>query len=481
MRTETERNSKNAADEQAHEDRRKTESTFKRYRTSIILLVIALLVGAGYFFKFEPMMEERRLLEDFQKRFFRSNPEDIRMVRIRLGTGGVDVARESSGWVVAGKYKADRGAIERFFEVLASGRILKTVGHTSDRKKFGFDRPELKIVLAFADRVESLEIAGKNPSGSGYYAYSKELGRIFLVNEELARDLRLGTFELREKRFFPVEAGAIGKIVLKRKHGTMELKRTDAGWHVEGPLKGEGSSADIEWLLDIVTTQRAEGFVGWKPEYGKLPGHLEMRLFDRDMRPMDGADIYYWGTEWNRGTLVHRGGSQEAARTRREFWNNINTDVSVFLKRNLFAVEREEISGININWSEGDFRMMRDGQGWRYGDKPVPEDKAAELLDHILRWRAKKLVREDRELGKEQFSIRMTTLGGLTESVVVSDFNMDYEVSSTPLSAPVEPGSMERAKVDFWYTRSSSLEYGAITSSLDLKGIIRQIESIVKG
>ncbi|MBI5657721.1 MAG: DUF4340 domain-containing protein [Geobacter sp.] len=442
------------------------------------LFVVAALVGGFYFLHLKPSMLEKRALEDFEKRFFRVNQDDVRLIRIGFDGGNTDVARsEKDVWIVGGRYMADMASIQRFFEALSTGRALKVVGGQADKDKFGFGKPLATVTLGSKTKSDRLEIGGENPAKTGNYAYAESIGKIFLVNSSLAKELRLGLFELREKRFFLHDPKSIGRVVIRREGGLVDISRDGDGWIMASPLKARAGDAEVENLLDTLTSQRAEGFVEWSREYESLPRRMVVELYDRNMGRLDLADMFFWGSEWYKGILVHRGGSSEAARMRREFWNMLEADASSYMRRSLFIAESDEITRIKIVRIDGKTNILeKASSGWRLDGAAVKDRKAVELVEMLASWQAKKLINDNRLPGKAQFSVEITTARGASR-VDITNFNMDHEVSSGGLGLPSgEKG--EGRKVDFFLAVGSDLRQGAVVSSLDMETIAKLLEGL---
>lgn len=456
-----------------------------RYRTTLVLFIVAAFVGGFYFLHLKPARLEKQAIEDFEKRFFRANQDELRLVRIGFDGGNTDLARDDKdAWIVGGRYLPDKAAIGKFFEALSTGRALKVVGGRQDRRKYGFDKPPVTITLGTRIGSDRLEIGAENPAKTGNYAYAESIGKIFLVSGSLAKELRLGLFELREKRFFLYDPKSIGRVVIRREGGSIDIARDGAGsdaaggdWQILSPTKGRAGEAEMESFLETLTSQRAEGFEVWSREYESLPRRMVVELYDRNMARLDLAELFFWGSEWYKGILVHRGGSSEAARMRREFWNMLEADPSSFMSRNLFGVKADEITRMRIVRTDGKTNLIeKTSFGWRLDGKPVRDRKAAELVDILASWRAKKFLDESGDLGRTQFSVEITTRRG-SSRVDVTNFNMDHEISPGGLGLPSgEKG--EGKKVDFFFARGTAVDRGAVVSSLDIEIITKLADEL---
>jgi hypothetical protein len=445
-----------------------------RYRNTLVLFFVSLAVASFYFFYLEPKIEEQKQIEDFEKTFFRADPREISFIRIETNEGPVDMVVSEGRWMISspGIYQTDVNVIQKMLDALSEGRLIKVVGDKSELKKFGFDSPYIIVSLVFSDKPDILQIAGKSPSAKGYYAFNKRFGKIFLVNEEFVHAFNQRLFNLREKRLFLVDQGSLGRIRLKRGRDTIELVRSGEDWEMVSPVSDRVDEAAVIGLVDTLSLQMAEVFLDWEDELSMLPKNILIELFDREQRLIDSADVYYWGKELNRGTLLHRQGAVEAARTRREFFELLDMEASDLRYRRLFDVSLDDVVMIKMTW-EGETSVIENNGGWKKDGLPVPDKKVLSIIETIREMKAVKLVKEDRRLGSTLFKLEVITSRGVS-ALDVSNFSMDHEISSASMFVPVNPGFPGREKVDYWYARSDNLDDGVIVSSLDLKKIVDQ-------
>lgn len=449
-----------------------------RYRTTVVFFAVAVTLAAAYFLYVGPAMEEKRLIEDFQKRFFLADPRDIDFIRLDAGDGPVDIAQRPSGWMVIrpGEYMADQGVVNKFLETLANGRLLKVVGSAEDAGRFGIEKPQIVIGLAFADKLDVLSIGDRNPASTGYYAYSERLGRVFLVNKEFVKGIYLKLYDLREKRLFHFEPKEIERIRIKRPKDTVELVKRDGSWRMLSPLAGRVDAREVEGLIEVLFTQKAEEFLERMPELDG-PEHILLEITGKGDGRIASADVYFWGKGGNRGALVHSPGSEEATRTRRDFWLLLEGESSAFMYRNVLDVDSERVKTIRFSWDGESHLFEKKGGRWFSNGAAVDADRVASMIKSLNSWKAKKLIREERFLGKKQFRVEVEAEGGVS-TLEVSNFNMDHEVSTSGMFVHIDPGRPGTEKVDYWFARSSNLDYAAIVSSLELKKIKEQIEGL---
>jgi hypothetical protein len=449
-----------------------------KYKSTLILFLIAVSIGGLYFLYIKPHMEEKKLIEDFEKRFFRADTADIEFLRIDAGQGPITIHKSGKSWKITkpAEYVPDLGAIESLFKALAKGRLIKLVGDAEELDAFGFNTVHIILSLGYSDTIDVLKIAGESPSAAGHYAFSERLGKIFLVDKEFVTAMNLKPLDLREKRLFSFQPKELGRIKIQRKSDTVKLEKRSEGWHMISPLRMKADNDDMKNLIDTFHTQKAEAFLKWRPDLANLERKMILELDTTSGMPIGSYELYFWGTEWDKGIIVHSPGAKEASRVRRDFWVLLDGNYSNFAYRNLISMDQNEAKKISIVSGEYNFVFEKQSGRWHYESSPVPDEAMIELIDFLKAWKAEKLIIENRDLGKDQFILEVKYADS-TERIAVSDFNMDYEISSARMFA-ARKGTVKKEKVDYLYTHSSNLESAAIVSSVDIKNIMIMVRGI---
>jgi len=454
-----------------------------KYRATIILFLISFLLAGLYFFYLQPSIEEKKLMEDFEKRFFRAETSDIEFLRLDAGRGPITISKSGQSWEITkpAKYVPDLGAIESLFKALAKGRLIKMVGNAEDLDQFGFKTTYIILSMGYKGTIDVLRIAGESPSAIGHYAFSERLGKIFLVNKEFVDAMNLKPLDLREKRLFLFDKNVLGKIKIERENDTVELEKRIDGWHMVSPAAIRASHDEIESLIETLHTQKVEAFLEWKPEFAKLKRHIYLNLSDMDGNALGAYDVYFRGKEWDKGILIHRSGENEASRVRRDFWLQLDSDHSKFVHRNLFNINQHATNKITIKSGTDTFLLEQKDGAWYQNGSVVNNKYIQKIINVLSSWKAEKLLYEKRNLGQKQFYIEATDPNG-TSWIEVTNFNMDYEIPGAMLFVIRKDDKMEktaksgkvakREKVDFLHAHSSNIDGSIIVSSANIIQII---------
>ncbi len=448
-----------------------------RYRRTLALFIIALILGVVYFLYLKPAYEEKRLIAELRKRFFRSDTTGIDYIRIQAGTEPpYELKRRDGRWLITspGPFMPDEGALAMFMKTLSAGKVLKVVGSAGSLPEFGVKRIYSVIAIGYSGNIEVLQVGGENPAGTGNYAFSERLGTVFLIDKETARHLYLRLYDMREKRLFPYSEDEIGAITLKRTDGDIEIVRSSDGWVLKRPVVFRADPGEMKALLELLTTQKAEAFFPWNAELEGLKKVIRIGLHDRRGRVLSSGELRYWGTAADRQSVFRRDGrSGEAMRVSRAFWLLLSSHASRFADGRVFAIEdREAVRGISIKYEGREYRFERAGNGWRSGERMFDMHEIYPLIDAVRRLGYEKIFFEkDYTFRDPFFALTVYTTHG-EQRLSVGRVDVEREVTSSFMFVPVRPGSPEKRRVRYWLSESSSIPYKGVINSEQIREIV---------
>ena len=450
-----------------------------RIRLIVVLLAVTGIVAALYFLYILPASLEKKDQADLQMRLFHGNPSEVQSIELTTPAGKISILRQDNCWLLSGDNKADEGTVDRLLEVAFSGRIVKVMKEDGDFRQFALERPGIILKLGYPEGGEVLNIGGANPLNTGYYAYSDGFKKIFLLDTELVRELNLNMFNFRDKRVFIYDWQKVGRIVLMNDDERIDLKRLDGRWSMQYPYKYSADSRTVDALVATMEIERAVGFVAWRDEFNKLERSMSMELYDLDGLLMDEITIAFWGSEGNKQILGRKNGAVEAARVRRELWNTLQREPSVYLEREMFRQAPADVRVVRVIWDGRQYVLERsNNESWVHDSKAVDSQMAERLLQYIMQIEARLLIDEERTLGKNLLSVELIDASGSVHSMNISDFDMTYEVSSTPLSY-VSSQDGQRKSVQFLFSRASDLGLAALVASTTVQEIQSRVEAII--
>ena len=367
-----------------------------RFKGTLTLLGIALLVGAGYLFYLVPSAQEKKLQEELASRFFRVDTEHLEFMRIKNAQGVFDVVREKGIWKVRSPrmLPIDEKTIAKIMDILRSGKIVKIITRDVERaSEFGLDKPGAVLAIGFGGKIDEIAFGGVNPSKTGIYAYAKGLQAIFLVANEVAEIMKIGLYELRSKALFSFDPGAVSKVMIVGKRAKMELTKGEQGWMMLRPFSGRANTEAVQDFLLGILNQRADEFYDNRiPDEKIYSDTIRIMLSSQGEPKTKEIEVHYWGTGAREGTVAYQKGMNYSGRLTRDFWNFVNRDASSFLSRNLFDFKGSDVWRIRVRTDAAAYELSRHGKEWFIGEAPADGKKVLQFIWFLKAWEAKSLL-----------------------------------------------------------------------------------------
>lgn len=446
-----------------------------RYRASMMVVAVALLLGGFYLLYQRPHARAEKTAAAFQKRFFRADPGDIVSITLQNREGVVEISHRAEGWMIVKpqRYRPDEGIIQRLLETIAAGQLTRVVGEPAELQQFGFDEPVLSLTLAVGGQRDVLVIGQKNPADTAYYAYSESLGKIFLVNKELPRELYLRLYDMREKRLYPeVTPADVARIVLTRDGQGLDVTLVGGEWRLRSPFEAKASPEEIATFLAKLAGQKAVAFIPWREDLVRSRQRMHLQLLDRGGKSLAESEVYYIGTGENEGITVHTPGEHEAVRVGRELWELLEIDPTNLLERRLFPLEFAGIDRIAVQTASEQIVLQRESERWLKNGHPIGAAEIAIVLDMLRNWKTAKLLRGNARPGKTATIIEVTGPAG-SARLSVTDLNITREMSSD-LAAM----HLDSREITYLLAKASGLAGDAIVPAHEVDNFLRQVRQL---
>lgn len=460
-----------------------------RFKRTIVLLLVAALLGGFYFLYLYPKIKEETLIRELKKRFFRSDTEVIDYIRIQAGPSGpYELRKTPSGWKITRPrdYDVDTATLKHFFNTLSQAEVKKVVKTgVSSLRDFGVEKVYAVIAIGYAGQIEVLYIGGENPAKTGNYAFSEHLKTVFLIDKETARDLYLTLYDFREKRLFPFTKEEIGKIVIKRSTDTVQLQRTPSGWRMLSPVSFPTTEQNMDSLLEQITTQKAQAFMPWQRRFEALKKKLWIGVYDTRGRLLSSGTLRFWGSQWDRQCIYQRDEQpDEAMRVNRAFWLLLTRDASSFVDLKVFrSVRPEDIQKVEVRYEGSIYELQKKSDHWILDHKvTIPTYRASPFLNTLVRASFQKVLFHS-SYGRCKdgyFQVRLWLSDNNTQWLRVCRVDLQKEVSTALMFVPVRPGSPKTRRVWFYLAETNTTAYQAVMSSETVLAIVNGIRALKK-
>ncbi len=440
------------------------------YKKIITLSVIAILLGGLYFGYLKPYFKGKRLIAELQHKFFRADTSDIDYIRIQVGTEPPYTLKKTPrGWKIVSPdiLEPDHGAVEFFLKTLSKGKALKVVGHTMSLPDFGMGELYAVIAIGYRGTIEILKLGGENPAKTGHYALSESLKTVFLIESETARHLYVRLHDMREKRIFPYQKESIHEIIIERQDTTLDFVRSADGWLMRKPVRFKADNAEVDRLLEIMITQKAEDFFKWNQEVEDLKRIINIKLMDIQGNIISRGELRYWGTEWNKQAVFRKDDHpQEALRVSRDFWLNLDHHPSWYADKSVFnGIGNNQIKRLTVRHEDDEFILEKSGEKWLYNGRVYEQQDIQFIIDEVLRMKFERLFFNKRfkpEL--PVFEVKVYTDRDV-QRLRVYKVDVRKEVTSSYMFVTGVPGVSSTRPVYFWLAEKNGLSYQAVVTS----------------
>ena len=184
--------------------------------------------------------------------------------------------------------EADDDAVDAVMGALEWLDARRTVGEVSDadRRRFGLDRPRVRVSYTLSGGTTGTLVVGAAASGEGVYVQAGDDGIVHVVGQDLFEALDHDANHYRNKRIAEVRASKVKTIVLGGSAGERRLDRRNGVWTLAGQNGGRANTAQVEEMLRALESLDATRFVadtsGTERQdlarYGLTPGRATARI-----------------------------------------------------------------------------------------------------------------------------------------------------------------------------------------------------------
>lgn len=242
-------------------------------RAALSYLVIAILLGSGYFLA--TRWEEKKTARDsLEKRTFDLEKDDVAALKVlRAGEAEILIARAKGseeaktggkdGWQITAPraLAANQSAVGDVVEAMLETETLRTLaGSGLDPAEYGLDAPALRVSVETGGEWHSIAFGDENLTRNARYARIKGEAEVFLVAAYSFNRMDRGLEGLRDRRLLPIARSAIRAITLAREEERFTLRRKEGGWRIEDNPRPVSETA-VDGLIGLLTETEVERFV----------------------------------------------------------------------------------------------------------------------------------------------------------------------------------------------------------------------------
>jgi hypothetical protein len=248
--------------------------------TLIVLLAVALLGGAFYYFDLRRGDKDKSTPDESKLAFAIGSPQEISAIKLtRPGTPSepaIQLEKRDGTWWMTTPLQtgADQSVVEGIANGISGARVSQTVPGTPDRLKvYGLDPPAGAIEFQLQNGSKhSVKLGGKDFIGISVYAILDGAKDVSLVPQTLLTTTTVTAEGLRDHNVLHFSSGETVAVMLKNPSGELSFAKDKNDWNFTKPTNLRADNGDLMAILNTVSSRRLEAVVSETadnlPKYG---------------------------------------------------------------------------------------------------------------------------------------------------------------------------------------------------------------------
>jgi hypothetical protein len=393
-----------------------------RGRNTLIMAIVALLLGAAVYFLEIRGAVEREEAEAVADRLLRFEATDVQRVTITRAEGSIALARgDDDTWRITAPHDlaADAGAVDGVLTRLESADHERLVEETpEDLTRFGLAEPQVSVALELADGTRhELAFGDGTPVGFNVFVKRGDGDAVYTAAAGIKDAVDKSLFDLRDRKVLNFADADVTRveIVSEALDATLE-RQPDAGdgidrWSLRAPLEAPADAETVAGLLRQLRTGNAVGFAAdgvtneQVAEFGLDDPGVTVRLVTGD----DAAHTLQIGGESEdpAGRYARRLGSDTVMVVPASVIDALPASLTALRNRTVVAFARDRVEAITLDRPAEPVRLEKDGVDWRItAPRALDGDAGAvsSLLTAALNLRARAFPEGDPDAARFGFA-----------------------------------------------------------------------------
>ncbi|RMG75805.1 MAG: DUF4340 domain-containing protein [Bacteroidetes bacterium] len=255
----------------------------KTKNTIILALLLAALGAYVYFYEIKGG-EARKKAEELASKVFVVEKDSIKSVLIK--PKNIHFKKEKDHWQIIEpvEYDADKWNVDNLVRSIANAKKERIIADsTEDYTVYGFTDSSLQIIFSYDEKIDTLLLGDKNPTGTYVFARRSDSPQVFLTNTTLFYNANKSLFDFRDKSIVKFDYDEVNKIILTKGKTTFVGVKRDNKWYMEKPVEDEGDQATWNSILNYLKNRKIKEFVDEHPtnlaKYGLKYPAMRIDLF----------------------------------------------------------------------------------------------------------------------------------------------------------------------------------------------------------
>lgn len=236
------------------------------WRTTLVLLAVAVLLGAGIWLSNRREAEQHEAEERTRRLFGALEAAQVEWVALTASGGeAVRLERRDGAWRVVEPvdFPADPANADSLASALASMTSEAVIEEPQPPAVYGLGEGARTVRFGAGGSEHELRIGKKTPVGGNHYAATSgaEGATVYTVATFRTTAFDKALDDLRERRPLRFERGDVTRIEAEWTGGRVVVEKQDGAWKLVEPVHDDADQDAIENLLSDLVFLRAAGFV----------------------------------------------------------------------------------------------------------------------------------------------------------------------------------------------------------------------------
>jgi hypothetical protein len=355
----------------------------RRYWGTLVLAIIAALLGLYVVFVDNPRERARVEQQDRDSRVLSLKEEDVMGLEIETPSDRFVLERTDGAWRVTVPVSADAddGMVRRLLTQITTMSVVRAIDQVDDEAGLGLAKPSVRVSARRRDggRAE-VAFGDASPMGGGVYV-KRDDGKVFLVATAAKSTFDVSRDDVRRKEFIAFRPEAVTEIVVTRQKRVVRLRRDGGEWRTLEPER-TADPEKVSSLMSRLRALRATGFVDDAEQRRALRLDVEPRLgvtLTTGDRPVA---IEFFGAA--DGSLYVRADGETLYRVSERVVEEMPLDATAFRDMRLVRALFDDVRDVEVEQGTTTYRVTRRESGWEMAGRRLEPD-AVDAIDAMVR------------------------------------------------------------------------------------------------
>jgi len=366
-----------------------------RFRNTIIVLILALLVGAyAYYTAYYTKTEEAQKVLNI-------DPADIASIELRYPDREIVLERPKGGeWRLVKPIgvEADQTAANNLAHAIADAQVTKTVeANPSDLEPFGLAKPPTVVTVTTykGQKLPGIEVGKTTPVGFNAYIKLTDKPAVMLTSSAFPSGMNKTVDQLRARDLITFKVDDINRIQIAKDNGeTIELVKNGDKWRIIKPAEYLADPTQVRQFLSTLVNAKIADFIADAPssvsQFGLEKPHLTVTAFGKDSASESLLFGFKQTEQGKDGIYVRRGERTPVYTVHQWVLTNLNRSVFDLRDKTVFGFEPSRVETVDAKVGSDHFILKRapggkwditEGGSTVAADVPVVERFLDELRD----------------------------------------------------------------------------------------------------